>query len=105
MKLQCRRSLTAAVLVALAAAATSCAKSGAGSPVPDGSRRTLIVNAKVLDGTGAGPRQASVRIAGDRIVAVGELRPESADSVVDARRTGARPGLHRYPQPRRPADL
>ena len=84
MKSQRRLSPTAAMLLAFAATATSCAKTGAGSPAPESSRRTLIVHAKVLDGTGAGPRQANVRIAGDRIVAVGDLQPESADSVVDA---------------------
>ena len=33
----------------------------------DGTRSTVIVNATVLDGTGAPPRPTSVRIAGDRI--------------------------------------
>ncbi len=93
MKSQRRLSATAAMLLALAATATSCVSSGAGAPVPDGSRRTLIVNAKVLDGTGAAPRQASVRIAGGRILAVGDLQPESADSVVDAAGLVLAPGF------------
>ncbi len=50
----------------------------------DGTRSTLIVNASVLDGTGAPPRPASVRIVGDRIAAVGSIETSPRDSLVDA---------------------
>ena len=36
---------------------------------------TLIVNARIVDGTGAPAADGAVRIAGDRIVAVGDLKP------------------------------
>ena len=45
---------------------------------------TLIVNARVLDGTGAAARATSVRIVRDRIVGIGSLRRAPADHVVDA---------------------
>ena len=50
----------------------------------DSSRPTVIVNATVVDGTGAAPRLASVRIVGDRIVEVGEIEPSDEDLLVDA---------------------
>jgi hypothetical protein len=37
---------------------------------------TVIVNARIADGTGKPLRQESVRIAGDRIVKVGNFQPE-----------------------------
>ena len=45
---------------------------------------TLIRNARVIDGTGSPARSADVRIAGDRIVAVGQLTASSSDHVIDA---------------------
>ena len=45
---------------------------------------TLIRNARVVDGTGTPARTADVRIAGDRITAVGRLTPSAADRVIDA---------------------
>jgi N-acyl-D-amino-acid deacylase len=66
--------------VALAAA---CAPSSAPAPQPAGSR-VLITNALVIDGTGAPGRRASVRVQGDRIVAVGDLQPARDEPVVDA---------------------
>lgn len=42
------------------------------SPAPETLR---IVNARLVDGTGAPARLGSLRIAGDRIVAVGEVEP------------------------------
>ena len=45
---------------------------------------TLIVNGQVIDGTGASARAASVRIKGDRIVAIGDLKPRRGEMVVDA---------------------
>lgn len=44
----------------------------------------LIVNARVLDGTGAAARRASVRVDGERIAAVGDLSPKPGENTVDA---------------------
>nr|WP_246386115.1 amidohydrolase family protein [Novosphingobium hassiacum] len=43
---------------------------------------TLITGATVYDGSGAAGRQASVRVDGDRIVAVGKLRPRKGEGVI-----------------------
>jgi N-acyl-D-amino-acid deacylase len=60
---------------------------------PDGARSTLIADATVVDGTGAPPRSASVRIAGDRIAAVGELEVAPGDTLVDAQGLVLAPGF------------
>ena len=60
---------------------------------PDLSRSTLIVNATLVDGTGAPPRAAAVRIAGDRIAAVGDLEVEPGEELVDARGLVLAPGF------------
>jgi N-acyl-D-amino-acid deacylase len=54
---------------------------------------TLIRNALVVDGSGAAPRRADVRIAGDRIVGVGQLAPADGDTVVDAGGLALAPGF------------
>ena len=54
---------------------------------------TLITNASVIDGTGSPARRLAVRIAGERIVAVGELKPEAEETVVDARGLTLTPGF------------
>jgi N-acyl-D-aspartate/D-glutamate deacylase/CubicO group peptidase (beta-lactamase class C family) len=51
---------------------------------PNRPASTLIVNAKVLDGTGAPARLDSVRFIGDRIVEVGDVEPAPRDTVIDA---------------------
>ena len=56
-------------------------------------RPTLIVNASVIDGTGAAARPASVRIVEGRIAAVGGLAREPADLVIDARGLTLAPGF------------
>jgi len=60
---------------------------------PDRPASTVIVNAKVLDGTGAPARSDSVQIIGDRIVEVGNFEPSSRDSVVDASGMVLAPGF------------
>ena len=45
---------------------------------------TIIVNASIVDGTGAPARRGAIRIAGDRIAAVGEVEPAAGERVVDA---------------------
>lgn len=54
---------------------------------------TLIVGARVVDGTGAPARAVSVRLDGDRIVAVGKLARKPGDTVVDAAGLVLAPGF------------
>jgi len=54
---------------------------------------TLIVNASVLDGTGAPPRQVAVRIDAGRIVEVGDLTPRAGETVFDAQGLTLAPGF------------
>lgn len=44
----------------------------------------LIVDARLVDGTGAPARDAAVRVVGGRIGAIGALRPEQGERVIDA---------------------
>jgi N-acyl-D-amino-acid deacylase len=57
------------------------------------SASTLITGAVVHDGSGAPARRVSVRIDGDRIVAVGALRPGKADTVIRADGLALAPGF------------
>jgi N-acyl-D-amino-acid deacylase len=69
---------------------------GGGSPPPGepgGSGATLIVNATLVDGTGAEPRAGSVRVSGDRILAVGTLEAEPGERVVDGAGLVLAPGF------------
>ncbi len=54
---------------------------------------TLIRGAQMIDGTGAAARRDAVRIAGDRIVAVGQLTPNDGERVVDANGLTLAPGF------------
>jgi N-acyl-D-amino-acid deacylase len=54
---------------------------------------TVIVNARIVDGTGAPARKGAVRIEGGRIVAVGELEPAAGDRIVDAGNLALVPGF------------
>jgi N-acyl-D-amino-acid deacylase len=54
---------------------------------------TLVVNARVLDGSGGPARPASVRIVGDQITGVGDLQAVAGDRVVDARGLTLAPGF------------
>ena len=45
---------------------------------------TLIINARIIDGTGSGAVVGSVRLKDDRITAVGELTSNESDDVIDA---------------------
>ena len=44
----------------------------------------VIVNARLIDGSGGPSREVNVRIVGDRIAGVGALEPLSGDTVLDA---------------------
>ena len=69
---------------------------------------TLVNRALILDGSGAPGREGSLRIAGERIVAVAyapeTLAPLPGETVVDVHGLALAPGLHRHPHPRRRAD-
>src|SRR5581483_939116 len=61
---------------------------------PAGHATTLVVHARVLDGTGAPAVDASVRLLGDRIVAIGDLEPyPEGEEVVDAHGLTLAPGF------------
>lgn len=57
------------------------------------SASTLIIHARVLDGTGAQPRETAVRLDGDRIEAVGALEPRRGEMVLDAQGLVLAPGF------------
>jgi len=52
-----------------------------------------IVNARLIDGTGAPARLGSLRISGDRIVAVGDVKPIEGEPVFDAKGLVLTPGF------------
>jgi N-acyl-D-amino-acid deacylase len=54
---------------------------------------TLITNARVIDGSGAPARAASVRLEGGRIAAIGELAPRPGETIVDAHGLVLAPGF------------
>ncbi len=47
-------------------------------------RGMVIVNARVIDGSGGASRNVNVRVVGERISAVGDFEPPAGDTVVDA---------------------
>jgi N-acyl-D-amino-acid deacylase len=53
----------------------------------------LIRDAQLVDGTGAPPRRADIRVAGDKIAAIGELKPNPGETVVDAHGLALAPGF------------
>lgn len=44
----------------------------------------VIVNARVIDGSGSPSRNMNVRVVGDRIAALGSFEPSAKDTIVDA---------------------
>ena len=70
------RILTILTVVALLSLACS----------PDASKPTgiVIVNARVIDGSGGPSRNVNVRIVGERIDRLGDFEPSAKDSMVDA---------------------
>src|SRR5271166_6506132 len=53
----------------------------------------LILNAQIIDGTGAPLRKANVRIALSHIVGIGELQPERGEPTIDAKGLVLAPGF------------
>src|SRR5688500_10952775 len=84
-----RAALCALVVFAASVTVHACAGRTAGTV----ERALLITNARVLDGTGAPARDASVRVRNGRILAVGALARESGDSVLDAGGLTLAPGF------------
>lgn len=78
--------LAAGLLAALAIGACG---GEAEAPVPG----TLLAGGLLVDGTGGPPRQADVRIQGDRIVAVGELVAAAGDTVIQLEGAVLAPGF------------
>ena len=56
-------------------------------------RATSIVGADLADGTGAALRRANVRFVNDRIVAVGDVKPQPGDTIVDGGGLVVAPGF------------
>ena len=61
--------------------------------IPPGVASTLINHVVVFDGTGSPARPGSVRIAGDRIIAVGSLQPRSGETIIDGGGLALAPGF------------
>ena len=77
------------IFAVLLLAASGVAEAQAHEPAP-----TLrIINARLIDGTGAPARPGSLRIAGDRIAAVGAVEPLPGEDVFDARGLVLAPGF------------
>jgi len=67
-----------ALLAVVVLVSTACASD---APAPTG---VVIVNARVIDGSGGPSRDVSVRVVGDRIANVGNFEPSAEDTLVDA---------------------
>jgi N-acyl-D-amino-acid deacylase len=78
---------TIAILAGLLFASTAYARAAA-EPAT-----TLIVNASIIDGTGAPARRGAVRIVGQQIVAVGTFEPADGETVIDAGGLTLAPGF------------
>ncbi|MDF2771125.1 MAG: D-aminoacylase domain protein [Geminicoccaceae bacterium] len=79
-----------AVAFGLGAFGAACAPSATPTPAEGG---FLVTNAVVIDGTGAPPRRAAVRVEGDRIAAVGDLTHRPGETTIDARGLALAPGF------------
>jgi N-acyl-D-amino-acid deacylase len=59
----------------------------------DAAADTVIVNARVADGTGAALKKANLRISADRIAQVGQFKPKPGEHVIDASGLVLAPGF------------
>jgi len=89
------RRLIAALLVC---SFTACAGSAPGTPPgaaapADTSLDVLILNGRIVDGTGAPWYRADVGIRGDRIVDIGQLKGRTAATTIDASNLVVAPGF------------
>jgi N-acyl-D-amino-acid deacylase len=83
------RVLVTAIGIASACACAAQAPNTSSAAEP----QTLIVNARIVDGSGKPAYTGSVRIRGQRIVAVGQLRAQEDETVVDAEGLVLAPGF------------
>src|SRR5882724_10504040 len=83
--------LSKAMFVICLLSRTLCAQTPPASPPKADS--TVILNARVADGTGKSLRKANVRIVGDRIARIGNFKPEHKDRVIDAKGLVLAPGF------------
>jgi N-acyl-D-amino-acid deacylase len=63
------------------------------APAPRKPSSTLIVDAVLVDGSGGARRPGAVRLRGDRVAEVGDLRAAAGETVVDARGLVLAPGF------------
>src|SRR5919109_5680953 len=75
------RARVAQLLAALCLSVEAGCTTAVRGPAAAGVAGTVIVNARVLDGSGAPARPVAVRVVGDRIVEVGPIRPRPGDRV------------------------
>ena len=54
---------------------------------------TIITNIQLVDGTGKPAVNASVRIVGNKIVAIGNLKPNKIDQIIDGKGKVLAPGF------------
>ncbi len=54
---------------------------------------TIITNIQLVDGTGKPAMNASVRIVGNKIVAIGDLKPSKMDQIIDGKGKVLAPGF------------
>jgi len=83
------------LLVCLAGVCSACQQPSTPAPAPAGSEAfdVLIVNGRVVDGTGAPWYRADVGITGDRITAIGRLDGRDAKTRIDAANLVVAPGF------------
>ena len=89
-------SVVAARVFALLVACSACRPAPPPTPVSAAAAGTLITNIALIDGSGTPARRASVRIQGERIVAVGDatpLAPASGERVIDGGGLTLAPGF------------
>lgn len=80
----------AALTAWLLAAPVAWAQDGSHSAAAD---TTVIINAQLADGSGAPLKKNSLRIRGDRIVQIGDFKPQRDEHVIDARGLVLAPGF------------
>ena len=85
--------LVVSLVVAVAVGATAYAVSAWQAASPGAPYDVLIAGGTVYDGTGGAPRVADVAIAGDRIVAIGNLAGAPARRRVEVRGLAVAPGF------------
>lgn len=62
-------------------------------PLPEKTKSQLITNVWVIDGTGAPAKKMAVRIQGGKIVAVGNLKPNTGEDLIDGGGKTLTPGF------------